>query len=97
MEDDRFVISYSSIVESDINVKASEGAVELGRDQHGKLVGRLRGKARRREADAGAGRRERIEIFRIVEKRDVGRARDQAARYRGCAGRAAYPAAAWRR
>ena len=52
-----------------------EGAVGLGRDQHGKLVGRLRGKARRREADAGAGRREPIEIFRIVEKRDVGRAR----------------------
>ena len=60
-------------MESDINVKASEGAVGLGRDHHGKLVGRLRGKARRRQADAGAGRRERIEIFRIVEKRDVGR------------------------
>jgi hypothetical protein len=53
----------------------NEGAVRLGRDQHGKLVGRLRGKARRRQADAGAGRRERIEIFRIVEKRDVGRPR----------------------
>jgi hypothetical protein len=60
------------------------------RDQHGKLVRRLRGKARRRHADVGAGRRERIEIFRIVEKRDVGRARAIKRRDAGLGGDAKY-------
>ena len=53
----------------------NKGPIGLGRDQHRKPLGRLRGKARRRQASTGTRRRERREILRIVEKRDVGRAR----------------------
>ena len=53
----------------------NEGAIRFGRDQQRKRIGRLCGKALRRQAGAGARRRERIEIFRIVEKANVGRPR----------------------
>src|SRR5580692_7079941 len=52
-----------------------ESAIWLGRDQHREPLRRLRRETRSREADAGPRRRERIEIFLIVEKSDVGRLR----------------------
>ena len=50
-----------------------KSAIRLRRDQHGERLRSLRRKARRSEADAGARRRQRIEIFLIVEKGDVAR------------------------
>ena len=52
-----------------------EGAVRLRHHQHGEPFRRPRGKARRQQASAGARHGERVEIFRVVEKRDVGRPR----------------------